>query len=40
MPNKEIFESKVIELFSDYLTTREKSFTEQLNKLKYDENGK
>lgn len=39
-PTKESFENKCIELFSDYLSTREKSFTDQLNKLKNDENGK
>ena len=38
--NKETFENNVIELFSGYLEVREKSFTEQLNKIKLDENGK
>jgi hypothetical protein len=34
LQSEEDFTSKVNELFSDYLTTREESFTEQLNKLK------
>jgi hypothetical protein len=35
--NKESFESKAVELFSEYIETRTKSFEEQLNKLKTEE---
>lgn len=40
IPTKEIFDNKVIELFEGYLDTRKKSFIDQLNKLKPEENGK
>lgn len=39
LPNKETFENNVVTLFTEYLEIREKSFTEQLNKLKTEENG-
>jgi hypothetical protein len=35
--SKEEFETKINNLFSDYITSRETSFVEQLNKLKTEE---
>jgi hypothetical protein len=39
LPTKEIFQDNVDKLFSEYLEVREKSFTDQLNKLKIEKNG-